>query len=189
MSVPMQNFREGKRTVVYRFRIHVTNFCWNGALLPRYKPANPTVIMNPGDVDYNICLQILNPRGFGGTSTLYIFFLWYGQCFLDEPLITFTYRASGVGIDGIGALKYILKICTPNPAERLMFRIAGGRSSFGLLTWWVWFSRKRDCKPTNKVCVSTIPTSSDMKTGIYTFALSLSTSKSYGSKTGLFSHR
>ncbi|HNP49596.1 MAG TPA: T9SS type A sorting domain-containing protein [Bacteroidia bacterium] len=180
-------FVKVKRTVVDTASGHVTNFCWNGACYPATTSESPTyVIMNPGDVDTTL-LADLNPRGFGGTSTVTYSFYDMDNV-SDESLITFTYRASSVGIDEVGALKYISNMY-PNPADavtHVSYAINSGKEA-RLVISNLLGSVVKEIAIADKQGVSTIPTS-DMKTGIYICSIIID-GKSYGSKKLIVSHR
>ncbi|HRH64820.1 MAG TPA: T9SS type A sorting domain-containing protein [Bacteroidia bacterium] len=176
-----------RRTVVDTAAGHSAYFCWTGTCYPVATSQSPNyVVLNPGDSDTTL-LADLNPRGFGGTSTVtYCFFDADNES--DSTCITYTYRASGVGVDEIGALRYISNIY-PNPADayaRVSYSINNGKDS-RLVISNLLGSLVKEIQLTEKQGVSLIPTS-DLKTGIYICSIVID-GKSYGSKKLIVSHR
>ena len=180
-------FVKVKRVIVDTAAGHSAYFCWKGTCFPVSTSQSPTyLVMNPGDSDTTL-LADLQPGGHGGTSTVtYCFFDMDNEA--DSSCITFTYRASGVGIDEIGGLKYISNIY-PNPADafaRVSYAINGGKDTRMVVTNLLG-SVVKELPLTEKQGVALIPTS-DLKTGIYICSIVID-GKSYGSKKLIVSHR
>ena len=180
-------FVKVRRTAVDTASGHSAYFCWTGTCYPVTTSESPNyVVMNPGDVDTTL-LAYLNPRCIGGTSNVsYCCFDMDNES--DSTCITFTYRASGVGVDEIGALKYISNIY-PNPADayaRVSYAINSGKDTRMVISNLLG-SVVKELPLVEKQGVTLIPTS-DLKSGIYICSVVID-GKSYGSKKLIVSHR